>query len=79
MEKWEVIGFRYCDFTDKAGVNVKGYKLFLMRQENPNIQGMECMPIFVKLDAMNGYVPCLDDIIVLYYNKYGKVSSVNHI
>lgn len=76
MEKWKVVGFRNVDFKDSEGRQVTGYRLFLAREpENKNIFGLETCALFVS-KANVDYVPVENQMVIIGYNRYGKVSSV---
>ena len=78
-EKWTVVGFRSVNFTDeKTNKQINGYSLFLLRSPNAyenKVTGQICEKLFVSSEYVK-YTPELGDEIVLVYNKYGKVSSI---
>lgn len=81
-EKWLVVGFRPVNFTDeKTKKNVSGYTLYLLRDPKPdsaaeeNVHGQIVEKLFISSEYVN-YKPDLNDEIVLLYNKYGKVGSI---
>ena len=76
-EKWLVVGFRPVNFKDKqTGVPVSGFSLFLQRDPmDDRVQGQEVDKIFISSEYVR-YTPELGDEIVLIYNKYGKISSI---
>ena len=78
-EKWTVVGFRSVNFTDeKTNKQINGYSLFLLRAPNDDenkVTGQICEKLFVSSEYVK-YTPELGDEIVLVYNKYGKVSSI---
>lgn len=77
MEKWHVDGFRSVSFTDsKTKKDIEGYTLFLSRApEDDKIIGRECQKLFISSEYVN-YTPALGEEIVLLYNRYGKVGSI---
>lgn len=77
MEKWQVDGFREVSFTDaKTKKDVEGFTLFLSRSpEDDKIVGRECQKLFISSEYVE-YVPELGDQIMLLYNRYGKVGSI---
>ena len=77
MHECKVIGFQKIDFKDqKTGNQVSGYNLFLISQpESDRITGTVCEKIFISSQYVD-YVPALNDNIVILYNRYGKVSSI---
>lgn len=76
-EKWLVVGFRPVNFKDKqTGALVSGFSLFLQRDPmDDRVQGQEVDKIFISSEYVR-YTPELGDEIVLIYNKYGKISSI---
>ena len=76
MEKWKVVGYRSVDFKDERGNQVTGYKLYLARQpENSNVFGLETHSLFIS-KAYVDYVPKENEMVVISYNRYGKVASI---
>lgn len=77
MYKCKVIGYQKIDFKDqKTGNQVSGYNLFLISEpETTNITGTKCEKIFISSQYVD-YTPALNDDIVILYNRYGKVSSI---
>lgn len=76
MEKWKVVGYRAVDFTDNQNRQVSGYKLYLARQpENKSIFGLETSTLFIS-KAVCDYVPKENEMVMVAYNRYGKVASV---
>ena len=79
MEKWKVVGFRNVDFKDSQGVQVSGYRLYLAREpEVKNIFGLETHALFINKASVD-YVPVENQMIVINYNRYGKVSSISPV
>lgn len=80
MFEFTVVGFRIVSFKDeKTGKDVEGFTLFLTRPaDNDKVTGLITEKIFISA-AYVEYVPTLNDKIVLHYNKYGKISSVQVI
>lgn len=76
-EKWLVVGFRPVNFKDKqTEKTVSGFSLFLQRDAlDDRVQGQEVDKIFISSEYVR-YTPELGDEIVLIYNKYGKISSI---
>lgn len=76
-EKWLVVGFRSVNFKDKqTGNPVNGFSLYLQRDPlDDRVQGQEVDKIFISSEYVR-YSPELGDEIVLIYNKYGKISSI---
>lgn len=77
MDTAKVIGFRKVDFTDeKTKQKVEGYTLYLIRQpESDAVIGTICEKLFISSRYVD-YVPALNDDVVIRYNRYGKVSSI---
>lgn len=78
-EKWTVVGFRNVNFTDeKTKKQISGYSLFLLRDPNEDedkVTGQVCEKLFISSEYVK-YSPELGDEIILMYNKYGKVGSI---
>lgn len=77
MYKCKVIGYQKIDFKDqKTGNRVQGYNLFLTSEpDNDKIVGVKCEKLFIASQYVD-YSPVLNDEIVILYNRYGKVSSI---
>lgn len=78
MEKWKIIGFRKVSFTDKDGIIVNGYSLFVAREPlpNSNIVGLEGMKIFINSLYVD-YVPVEGQMVYINYNRYGRIESIS--
>lgn len=78
MEKWKVVGYRSVDIKDERG-HVSGYKIYLARQpESHNIFGLETHSLFIS-KAYVDYVPKENEMVVISYNRYGKVASISPV
>lgn len=81
MEKWYVLGFKPISFTAKDNSDMKGYKIYLSREPiagqkaDDMVQGEITEVINIWSDFVS-YVPCVGDEIILRYNRYGKISSI---
>lgn len=72
---YEVIGYRNSSFKSADGNTITGVTLYLTCGDN-NVTGVIAERVFVSMNKLNGYVPKLDDVIDVEYNKYGKVNGV---
>ena len=75
MDTYTIIGYRHYDFVDKDGIRVSGYNLFCTFSSD-RVEGEACDRLSVTDRALNGYFPQLGDRINVYYNKYGRITSV---
>lgn len=76
MDTYTIIGYRPYDFVGNDGVNISGYNLFCTFSQD-RVEGEACDRLSVTSRSLNGYVPHLGDRINVFYNKYGKISSVS--
>lgn len=71
-----VIGYRELNYTSKkTGKPVHGYNVSLTF-ENSQYVGLQAMDVYCSVDDLRGYVPALDDEVVVLYNQYGRVCSL---
>ena len=77
MEKWQVDGYREVSFTDpKTNKDIEGFTLFLSRPaQDDKLIGRECQKLFISSEYVD-YTPTLGEEIMLLYNRYGKVGSI---
>lgn len=77
MEIYDVLGYRYVNFTDeKTGKQVRGYSLHLGRPFTADdAAGTEVRKEFIS-SAYVSYVPSVGDHIRLLYNRYGKIGAI---
>lgn len=81
MDQWYVLGFKPISFTAKDNSDMKGYKIYLSRQPDSDskadelVQG-EITEVINIWSAYVSYIPCVGDEIILRYNRYGKISSI---
>lgn len=68
-----VIGFEKVDYVSKKGNRVKGHKVFTTYESN-NITGVGVSEIYISNSV--DYIPTLNDVIEVYYNRFGQVSKV---
>ena len=78
----KIIGIRKSDFPTKTGEMIKGYKVYVSDAIDPRHgQGQSAEHFYLserKLSMMNGIDPfsLLGHEVKLYYNRYGKVDTV---
>lgn len=76
MEKWKVVGWRDVNFTDQQnGKQVIGVSLFLARPGGNGVHGLEVMKLFYN-PAYVEYPPVENQMVIITYNRYGKVASI---
>ena len=75
----EVVGFRPYDMVAKdTGANLKGVSVFVLTDDAKNVTGRMADKFSLSEEKLNdcGWYPQVGDVIKPYYNKYGKVDSV---
>ena len=78
----KIIGIRKSDFPTKTGEMIKGYNVYGSYGMDPRHgQGQSAKHFYLserKLSMMNGIDPfsLLGHEVKLYYNRYGKVDTV---
>lgn len=78
-EIWDVVGYRVVSFKDESGRMVNGYNLYLTRPGDPDkMSGTECQKLFISSQYVK-YGPVVGDTVQLFFNRYGKVSSIAKI
>ena len=71
----KVVGFEEKNFTFDDGKTVTGFYLYL-EEKREGVTGISTDRVFVSSSKLNGYVPMLDDEIIVNYNRWGKPQSV---
>lgn len=74
MTEYTIIGIEVVDYKNKAGNQVKGYRLHLT-YDKKGCEGLAVEEVYIRYDA------CPDDIglgntVRLFYNKFGTVVQV---
>lgn len=71
---YRVIGFQRKHLAFKDGNEIDGYDLYVC-SERKGITGYAAERIFVSDArlASSNYTPALDDLLSIYYNRYGKI------
>lgn len=76
-EIYNVVGFRFYEFTPKdSNVTYAGTKLYLVSDDCTKGNMYGCIALDLNISERVQYDPHIGDRIQVYYNKYGKVSSV---
>ena len=71
----KVVGFEGKTFKFDDGKTVTGFYLFL-EEKRAGVTGISTDRVFVSSSKLDGYVPVLDDEIIVNYNRWGKPQSV---
>ena len=78
MPNYEVVGYRPYAFDSKDGGRVEGVSLFCIVDGSTGVTGRQVEKLNLsdkRLDEL-GYYPKVGDLIVPYFNKYGKVEAI---
>lgn len=73
---YRVLGFERVDYVSKKGNHVKGHKLYLCF-ESDKIEGFGALECYISHSI--DYIPVLDQLIDIYYNRFGQVSKISII
>lgn len=71
----KVVGFEAKTFNFEDGKTVSGFYLYTT-EARKGVTGTACERTFVSESKLNGYVPVLDDEIIINYNRFGKPQGV---
>lgn len=72
---YKVIGYKKVKYTNKAGNEVRGIRLFVVHDEpEEGLTGYSCESLWLRETI--DYTPRLDENVRVYYNKYGGIDSV---
>lgn len=76
-EKYTVIGIEHRSYVSKkTGKNVEGYNLFLTQEVNDkNVIGVRCYSEWLSLEMYSDEIE-VGSVVVLCYNRFGRVSGV---
>lgn len=75
MNEMQVVGIRKSRFKGNDGEDVTGFNVYVTF-EMAGVDGMAADRLFVMPNKfVNGAVPKPGDIVVVYYNRFGKVQS----
>ena len=72
---WTVVGFRRYDFKDERGTQRKGYNIYLTGSQD-GVEGIVTEKVSLTDDKLAGYVPQLDDVIRIGFDRYQRASFV---
>lgn len=76
MPVYEVIGVRHAEYDRKSDhSHVNAYDVHLT-YEDKRVDGLAVLNVFVFVDNLADYVPKVGDVVNVFYNKWGKVSSL---
>ena len=70
-----VIGIKRVDFVADDNSRIQGYRIYLI-YENDKIQGQGCTSEFLS-DQKYTDPLAVGDRVIVRYNKYGKVDSID--
>lgn len=72
---YKVIGFRKSDYVNKSGKNIHGTHLYVVSDTpREGVIGYECDRLW--LPGHSAYQPAVNDVIRIYYNKFGSIEEV---
>lgn len=71
----KLIGYQHKHLTFQDGRSTDGYFLYLS-EERKGVEGVATERVFLTDAKANGYKPYLGDELRLFYNRYGKLDSV---
>ena len=73
METYKIIGFNEFEFKDHPGIKwVSFYTVY----ERNGVNGLACERFACRLDNVSGGMIELNKKMHVFYNKFGKVASV---
>lgn len=77
-EKYTVIGIEHRSYTSKkTGKPVEGYNLYLTQDvNNKDVLGVRCYSEWLSPELYSDEIE-LGSVIVLSYNRFGRVSGVS--
>lgn len=75
--KAKIIGLKDSNFTPRdSGTLISGKTLYIVYPAD-NVDGFRCESLFASLKRfVNGFVPKVNDEIVIEYNRYGKPEAI---
>lgn len=75
--KAKVIGLKDSKFTPTGSTQEIVGKTLYIAYPSDYVQGFRCESVFASLTRfVNGYVPQVNDEIVIEYNRYGKPDAI---
>ena len=72
---WTVVGFRRYDFKDERGNQRRGYNIYLTGSQD-GVEGIVTEKVSLTDDKLDGYVPQLDDVVRVGFDRYQRASFV---
>lgn len=80
MDEVTIVGIRFTEFTGQDGNRVKGTTLFY-EIENKHVTGVETGKVFIgeALAKNLTYQPQLNEVVQLFYNRFGKISDIRKV
>lgn len=71
----KVIGFRKVQYTKKDNKEVRGTEVYVVNDDvREGVTGYECDKLW--LSERISYTPKVNDLIRVYYNRYGSIDEV---
>lgn len=75
MNEMQVVGIRKSSFKGNNGEAVTGFNIYVLFDQN-GVDGQAADRFFVMPHKfVNGVIPKPGDIVVVYFNRFGKVQS----
>lgn len=72
---FKIIGFQHQDINFKDGRQVTGWKIYCIEQRD-KVTGYACESFFLSDQKAGGYTPKLDDVIDIFWNRWGKLDGI---
>lgn len=77
MEEWKVVGFqKNATFKGQDGETVRGIRLFLVAPADPQSGAVGEVVNIQFVSSRVEYEPVVGDNIRMYFNRYGKIQSI---
>lgn len=75
MNEMQVVGIRKSSFKGDNGETVTGYSVYMLFDQR-GVDGQAAGRFFLTpWKFVNGVIPKPGDIVVVYFNRFGKVQS----
>lgn len=76
---YEIIGVRHAEYDRKSDhTHVNAYEVH-MTYVGRNVTGLAVQSAFVYADNLNGYIPKVGDVVHLFYNRWGRVETLQPV
>lgn len=78
MNKKEIIGCRVSSFVSEDGKKITGMNVWLGARVPSNEGDGYCSVerVYLSEKILMAYTPVCGDVVIIHYNKYGKVAKV---